>query len=146
MKKILASIVLVSFGAFAQSSPEESIELFFQAMHNRDTTALRNLTYGEVVLKSIGKDENGETTMVSQDFGVFLKTLSSTPKKMRIEERLHGLETKTDGRLAFVWTLYSFFVNGKLSHCGANSFQLIRINDLWKVFSIVDTRRKDCEK
>jgi hypothetical protein len=44
-----------------------------------------------------------------------------------------------------VWTPYELEVEGIFSHCGVNSFQLIRINEQWKITQITDTRRKeDC--
>ena len=49
-----------------------------------------------------------------------------------------------DGKLAQVWVPYHFYLNGMLSHCGANSFQLMKENEDWKIISILDTRRKNC--
>jgi hypothetical protein len=51
-----------------------------------------------------------------------------------------------DEDLATVWTPYHFFVNSKLSHCGANAFTLVKIAGKWKIIAIIDTRRKtNCE-
>jgi hypothetical protein len=48
------------------------------------------------------------------------------------DERI-SLETiKVDGPLAIAWTPYNFYYNGQLSHCGVNSFQLVRLNGEWK--------------
>ena len=37
------------------------------------------------------------------------------------------------GDLAVAWTTYDFHLNGKFSHCGAESFTLTRLNNKWKV-------------
>jgi len=52
-----------------------------------------------------------------------------------------------DGNLASVWTPYEFYFKGQFSHCGVNSFQLVKSNNEWKIQYIIDTRRKDnCKK
>jgi hypothetical protein len=60
-----------------------------------------------------------------------------------LDERIIIEAIHTDGHLASVFTPYSFYVKGKLSHCGANSFQLVKQNTEWKIQYIIDTRRKD---
>ena len=37
------------------------------------------------------------------------------------------------GGLAIAWTTYDFHLNGKFSHCGAESFTLTRIDNKWMV-------------
>ena len=37
------------------------------------------------------------------------------------------------GDLAMAWTTYDFHLNGKFSHCGAESFTLSRLNNRWMV-------------
>ena len=37
------------------------------------------------------------------------------------------------GDLAVAWTTYDFHLNGKFSHCGAESFTLTRLNNKWMV-------------
>ena len=37
------------------------------------------------------------------------------------------------GDLAIAWTTYDFHLNGKFSHCGAESFTLIRVDNRWMV-------------
>jgi hypothetical protein len=45
-----------------------------------------------------------------------------------------------------VWTPYRFIFNGKFSHCGVNSFTLVKLNGEWKINYVIDTRRKEkCE-
>jgi hypothetical protein len=46
--------------------------------------------------------------------------------------------------MANAWTSYEFYINGKLSHKGVNSFTLFKESeDLgWKIVHLIDTRRK----
>lgn len=146
-KQMIFPLFFLAFWVNAQQSPEENIRLFFEALHQKDTTSLRGLTHGNVELKSIGKDKSGSFQVTSTDFGDFLKSIGSVPESVVFEEKIHAYETKIDGKMAHVWAPYSFFVNGKLSHCGANSFQLFQKEGNWKIISILDTRRKQtCEE
>ena len=48
--------------------------------------------------------------------------------------------------LATVWTPYDFYLNGEFSHCGRNSFSLIRDDDGWRIASVTYSMlRESCE-
>jgi hypothetical protein len=72
--------------------------------------------------------------------------ISTTPEGTNLDERILDYQIKIDGALASAWTPYNFYVNGNFSHCGVNSFQLVKMDDVWKIVYIIDTRRKEpCE-
>jgi len=48
-------------------------------------------------------------------------------------ERIVFKTVKTDAGLASVLTPYRFYFKKEFSYCGVNSFQLVRINGLWKI-------------
>jgi hypothetical protein len=51
-----------------------------------------------------------------------------------------------DAGTAHVWTFYTLHVGERFSHCGYDSFQLLRSGEGWKIVSVADTRRTDnCE-
>ena len=58
------------------------------------------------------------------------------------DERIKVEMIKIEATLATVWTPYQFYYKGKFSHCGVNSFQLVRLNGQWKIQYIIDTRKK----
>ncbi|HEX9164582.1 MAG TPA: VOC family protein, partial [Gemmatimonadales bacterium] len=63
-----------------------------------------------------------------------------------LEERIYNPEVRLDDHLATVWVEYDFLVNGAVSHCGVDSYQLVRTADGWRILQIVDTqRRTGCE-
>jgi hypothetical protein len=63
-----------------------------------------------------------------------------------LEERLVGAPAiEVDGDIAMVWSSYVFLVDGNLSHCGVDHFDLVRDAGQWKVLNITWTKRKtDC--
>ena len=41
--------------------------------------------------------------------------------------------------IATVWAPYTFYINGKKSHCGIETFQLYRLTAGWQIASFADT-------
>lgn len=63
-------------------------------------------------------------------------------KNQMWDEKIWDIEVQVDDKLASVWTQFAFYLDGKLSHCGVNSFQLYRFDDGWKIIYLVDTFQK----
>ena len=148
--KILISILLLFTGISAASQEitedalvRQTIEAFFSAFHQQDSIVLRDLADSNVILQSISTNTDGETKMATESFDNFLKSIISIPETTKFEEKLHSFDIRINGALANVITPYSFYVNGNLSHCGVNSFQLFKESGEWKIIYIVDTRIKE---
>jgi len=121
------------------------IQTFFEGFHKQDSLLIKKVVHEVVIMQSIGKGALGEIELSKQDFSGFLKSICSIPETTDFEERIASYDITMDGKMANVWTPYSFYIDGKLSHCGTNSFQLFKRAGVWKIFYIVDTRdREDC--
>lgn len=82
----------------------------------------------------------------TEDYTAFLKAIASIPETTKFREKLHGFKININGVIANVSTPYSFYVNEELSHCGVNTFQLMKFKGQWKIIYLVDTRSKlGCE-
>ena len=56
------------------------------------------------------------------------------------DDRLYGVAAQVDPTgHANVWGRYRFTINGKLTHCGAVSFQLYKMKAGWQITSFADT-------
>lgn len=145
---VLVFILAFAKTTTAQSNAEEEIirkvvEDFFIGFHHQDSLTMKKVVHPNVLLQSIGKNKTGEVVLSKQDFSNFLNTVCSIPDMTDFEEQIHNYEIKMDGKMANVWTGYSFYINGVLSHCGTNSFQLFKQDGIWKIFYIVDTRDRE---
>ena len=142
MKKLVFLFVLISGFAFAQKSDEEgvksTINSFFDAMRNSNSTELQATLSKTAVLQTINKNGEG----ISEDIQAFAQSLSKA-QKGDLDEKIEFKSIQIDQSLASVWTPYQFFYKGKFSHCGVNSFQLVKENGEWKIQYIIDTRRKE---
>ena len=147
---LLAILLQATLSGSAQSTAEievkEQIERFFEAFHNRDSDALKNLINDELVLQTMGKDREGNPRIRTDEVDKFLISIASIPDSLNFKEEILSYEIKVDGPMANAWTPYTFWVNGKISHCGVNSFQLFNDGNSWQVIYLADTRRREgCE-
>lgn len=125
----------------AEDSVKATINNLFAAMKNADQSLFKTVFSDNAILQTISRDKEGKPIVNSesvQEFGDFIGKL----KKDSADERISFETIKIDGPLAIAWTPYNFYFNGKFSHCGVNSFQLVRLNGEWKIQYIIDTRRR----
>ena len=148
MKKLLLTILLVSaINVNAQKSEKEAVKAtvveFFNAFHKQDTIALKSMVKESIILQSVSKNKEGKTVLRQDDFNKFVKSIASIPKDRTFEEKLLDFSIQVDGNMANAWTPYEFWFDGNFSHCGVNSFQLIKEGNEWKIIYLVDTRRRE---
>ena len=116
----------------------------FAAMKNADSAGLKNAFSEWAVLQTISRTKEGQTMVRTDNIDAFASFVGKTTKG-DADERITFGAIHIDGALASVWTPYQFYMKGNFSHCGVNSFQLVRVNGVWKIQYLIDTRRKgDC--
>lgn len=136
-------VVALLFGSlyFGQQNQNPEIEKpirnLFLGMKNADPELLNSAFSDTAILQTITK-----TGVKTDDIKEFITSISKT-EKGDLDERIIIEAIHVNGNLASVFTPYSFYFKGKFSHCGANSFQLVKQNEEWKIQYIIDTRRKD---
>ena len=152
MKKRLLFILFIAISTLqimAQTTATDSVKMtvnrFFEGMKNADTSLIRSTLTEGVIFQTIARTKEGETLVKSENVNDFFVSISKA-EKGTLDERITFKTVEVDGALASVWTPYQFYFKGQFSHCGANSFQLVKINNIWKIQYIIDTRRKKgCE-
>ena len=141
---IVLTISLFSLGANAQSAEDSvkaTVNNLFNAMRNADADAFKNLFADNAIMQTFGRNKQGQLEVVSESVAEFAKFISEL-KKDSADERIVFETIRIDGPMAIAWTPYNFFHNGKFSHCGVNSFQLVRLGGQWKIQYLIDTRRR----
>lgn len=135
--------ILVS-GVKAQSvedSVKDAVNLLFEGMKNSDPSKVRNAFTDSAILQTIVAGKDGKISIRTDNVGSFEASVAKL-QKGAADERIEFASVKVDGALASVWTPYKFYYNGNFSHCGANSFQLVRVAGIWKIQYLIDTRRR----
>ncbi len=151
MKRIILALILLgNINGFAQThnaelTPKETVQKFFEAFHAQDTVKLKKFAVEGTKLQSVSRDAEGNTKLNTDDYSIFIKSIASIPAEATFEEKLHEFRVEENGLLVTVTTPYSFYYNGNLSHCGVNSFALVKFNGEWKITYLIDTRtRENC--
>lgn len=148
---ILILVSLAGFSSFAQSPQDEAearqvVIDFFEAFHRQDTIVLRNLSHPSAVMQSLAENSGENNKLSTITYADFLQRIKSIPSTTKFEEKLHSYDVRVNGALATVITPYTFHLNGNISHCGVNSFTMVKEAEEWKITHIIDTRNKiGCE-
>lgn len=141
---ILLTILFVAVDGSAQTAEDSVktvINTMFSGMKNGNAGLFKSAFSDSAILQTISRNKEGKMIVRSDDiseFAAFVGTL----KKDSADERIQFETVKIDGPLAIVWTPYNFYHNGKFSHCGVNSFQLVKFDGVWKIQYLIDTRRR----
>jgi hypothetical protein len=130
----------------AEDSVKIAVNKLFEGMKNGDAAMVTQAFSDSAILQTISRNKEGNIVIRNEqvkDFADFVGKL----KKGAADERIHFETIRIDGPLAIAWTPYKFYFEGKFSHCGVNSFQLVRMNAEWKIQYLIDTRRRiGCEE
>jgi len=148
MKRLLmllfATILLTQYldAQTTEDSVKGVVKQLFDGMKNSDAKMIENAFADSAILQSIGTNKEGKIEIENERIDEFAKFISGL-KKGAADEQIVFESIKIDGQLAMVWAPYKFYFDGKFSHCGVDSFQLVFINGQWKIQYLIDTRRKE---
>ena len=147
MKNLLILLILISCFSSPRAQEAEiraTIDTMFQAMYRADTATMSTCFIPGANLFTYSYDSRGNPRAKGESLHDFLRGVGLMGP-MNIEERLLGWQCLVDDGIASVWTPYELYLDDKFNHCGVNSFQFIRVQGVWKISLITDTRRKeDC--
>lgn len=144
MKYFLFLLTINVLQASAQSgedSVKSVINIMFEGMKTSNPAKFKSTFADSALLQTIATNKEGNVIVVNENLQEFISFISKQPAGSA-DERITFEIVKIDGPLAIAWTPYKFYLNGQFSHCGVNSFQLVRLNGKWKIQYIIDTRRR----
>jgi len=115
------------------------IKNMFDAMREHDGDKL----LAQFIEGAILERANNENKVENSDLKKFAAMISKSTRGF--DERIFNITVMQSDNLASVWTPFAFYLDGKLSHCGVNSFQLIK-QEQWKIRYLIDNGHDgDCE-
>ncbi len=113
------------------------VEKLFELMAAHKPAEIINLHTPESQLTALVKTKDGKSRVENLTREAFSKFFEK--KTAEIAEKMYEPKVTVSGDLATVDGRYIFTVNGKLAHCGMNSFHLIRTNEGWKLGNSIST-------
>lgn len=145
---ILFIVFLALAGVTQAQTTEDSVKAtinrLFEGMKNADTLVLKSAFTDDPILHTVATNKKKKVYVRVEKFNDFVK-ITGQQKAGEADERVQFETIRIDGPLAMVWAPYEFYYKGKFRHCGVNSFQLVRLEDGWKINYLIDTRRKSCD-
>jgi hypothetical protein len=121
---------------------KQTINNLFEGMRKSDTSLLRSAFSEGAIMQSVNKNQDGVVTIQSEPLDSFIYFIAK-PHSLLYDERITFDLIKVDNDLAIAWTPYKFYLGEKFSHCGVDSYQLVKIKGVWKIQYFIDTRRKE---
>jgi Xaa-Pro aminopeptidase len=114
----------------------------FKAMAAHDSTALRQLLAPTAIFHvspAVADTSNPRRSTAEE----FIMRISTSPQAYL--ERIWDPTVLVHGPIASVWAPYDFHIDGKFSHCGVDTFTLVRQQSGWKITDITYTvEREGC--
>jgi hypothetical protein len=123
--------------ATAQREVMGVVDALFVAMTKHDVEASRKLILPGAGFVVIGSD--GKVKM--EHDSDYLDSLAK--HKEAVLERIWHPQVAVHDNIAHVWAPYDFHFDGKLSHCGIDSFSLVRTGDGWRIAGISYSVQKE---
>lgn len=129
----------------AQSNDESEVKAvitaLFDGMREADSSKVRAAFASGAILQTVKTNANGVVEVIGEKPDDFIKSIANQSRGV-LDEQITYATFYSDGQLATVATPYKFYYNGNFSHCGTNAFQLVKMNGVWKIQYIIDTRRR----
>ena len=124
--------------SLAAADPEEkavvdTVQKMFDGMTAHNAEAIKSVMTPDA--RAVGIRDGKMGTPRSRDELAQGIAGGQTP----ILERMWNPQVLVRGKIANVWTEYDFHNNGKFSHCGIDTFLLLKTDEGWKIFSLTYT-------
>ncbi|GLQ21951.1 SMP-30/gluconolactonase/LRE family protein [Algimonas porphyrae] len=146
----MAALALVPSNAVANHSAEEAAALaaanrFLATLSSKDSAAYAAATIPEGRGTGTEIKVDGSRVFFTYTFEELVKFLPTAVPDGSIEALVDPM-VRVDGDIAMIWSDYTYTVNGELSHCGTDHFDMVRQDGAWRVFNLTwTTRHEGCE-
>jgi hypothetical protein len=148
---IAITLLILCLAVSAQTTAEKEAgdvaNKLFDAMKEKNADKIRDLFTPEGQLVAIDKPRSGEGLSKTRVFTAeaFAKNISEA-KAGEFVEKMPNKDVKVSGDLATVSGRYTFYVGDKFSHCGLNTFHLVKTENGWKIANGASTLEFQCER
>jgi ketosteroid isomerase-like protein len=156
MKKTLLLIFIFSICVSAQSQTLQNndekealavVDRLWAAMRAKSFDGIKALFTPDSHFVAIDKPRDGKGVSKTRVFqgNAFAKMISEA-KAPEFVEKMPQPDVKISGDLAIVSGRYTFHVGDKFSHCGTNTFNLVRTETGWKIANGASTLEFQCQR
>ena len=136
---LLAVAFLLPQKTFAQSEEEAVLAVaqkVFDGINTKNADLIRTNMTPEAILYATVNGVARHSSL--EDFTSQVAGASDAFHERMFESTVHI----QDG-IAMIWADYDFHVNGTFSHCGVDTFSLVKTREGWKVASLIYTVQQE---
>ena len=116
------------------------VHRLLDALAARDGATIRAVTLPEGLISSVRERPDGTRTRSHLRWAEFADQLKTGQE--RLDEQISDPAVEIDGDVAMVWAPYVFRIDGKVSHCGFDHFDLVRVDGGWRILNITYSHRQ----
>jgi hypothetical protein len=113
------------------------IDRFFAALAAKDAAGMLAEAQPEGRLTA---NESGKPPR-AMNWSEFTARFKPNEGPALLERFVGAPAVEADGDIAMVWSPYEFLIDGKVSHCGIDHFDLVRANEQWKILNVTWSKR-----
>jgi len=142
---LLTSVATLAIGArdgMAQDADgaRAAVDQLFLGMRMGNASVARRVLAPDVRF-AVLDDSSGTPSVGVESLDQFLRAVDVSGGAWN--EQIYDVEVRVDANVASVWAPYTFYLSGRISHCGVNSIELLKDAEGWKITQITDTQRME---
>jgi ketosteroid isomerase-like protein len=118
-----------------------TVDRFFAAINSNDAAALDELYLPQLDLFVVPHAPDGMRTFRSRSGAADVAKMRSETRKLH--EHYWNPTVLVHGGIALFWAPYEFMVDGKRSHCGIDTIDLVQVDGKWRLASVMYTVEPD---
>jgi hypothetical protein len=147
LQLIILALSMVAVGQDDKQSALAVVDRLFDGMKAKDAEQIRSVFAAEAQLVAIDKPRDGKGPSTTRIFtgDEFAKMIGGA-KGGDFIEKMHSPTVWNSGDLAIVTGRYTFHVGDKFSHCGTNTFNIVRTDSGWKIANGASTLEFQCDQ
>ena len=134
-------MLLLAFQPAERDVILKTVQAFFDTMTARDVDGARRVLQPQGRFHAMSM-KDGKPDVRSFSNEEYFADLQASTRTM--QERIWNPEVRINGLIASFTAPYDFWIDGKLSHCGVDVFDLIKTEDGWKIAGGVYTVETKC--
>jgi hypothetical protein len=142
---VIAVLLTTTLSAQSANSEKDAVlkavQIFFETMAAKDVEGARAILQPQGRFHAM-RMRDGKPDVRAFANEEYLADLQASKQRMR--ERIWNPEVSVHGLIATFRAPYDFWIDGKLSHCGIDAFDLIKTGVGWKIAGGVYTVESNC--
>jgi hypothetical protein len=120
----------------------QTLTRMFDALRTKDAAVVRATLHPNARFTLLRPAPDGSTRVNILSADQFIEATTG-PAAAGLDEPIRNIRVTVDGALATAWAEYQVRVNGAVTHCGYDAFQLVRTPNGWQVLNTADSFRRD---